>query len=282
MNYSTLLVIFGYFGVVRSFTKYGRNCQDIGCPSTQECVMKTDPCSFYSRQGECGSYPTCERKANAIRTCKTHVCPPTQVCQMDGDTPKCVENANKAGHVGYATSGNTNYLSQNSNSNGGNLYPHIPKSETTPRPNINRPVNSGGYQGGRIGSGYPGGQVGSGYPGGQVGSGYPGGQVGSGYPGGQMGSGYPGGQVGSGYPQQVNYPRQAYPQQSGYPQQRNYPGYTQGAPTQNGYQQYGGYPQQNYAQNQKSYSQSSGSSVSDKITNGLKSIGGFFKKLGIN
>lgn len=280
----------GYFNVVYSFTKYGRNCQDIGCPTTEECIMKTDPCSFYSRQGECGSYPTCERKANNVRSCKTYVCPPTKVCLMDRDTPKCVDDSSKAGHVGYETSGNTNYLSQKPNNNGGNLYPHLAKSETTPRPNVNRPVNSGGYQGGQIESGYPGGQVGSGYLGGQVGSGYPGGQV---------GSGYPGGQVGSAYPQQVNYPRQTYPQgqgnypqnypqtnhqpypqQSGYPQQGNYPGYPQGQRV-NGYQQYGGYPQQqNYGQTQKPNS-GSGSSISDKITNGLKSIGGILNKLGI-
>uniref|UniRef100_A0A6P7F4F0 Uncharacterized protein LOC114325814 isoform X2 n=1 Tax=Diabrotica virgifera virgifera TaxID=50390 RepID=A0A6P7F4F0_DIAVI len=259
MNLFQFAIFLGYFSIGYCYTKYGRTCKDIGCPSTQECVMATDPCSYYHRQGECGSYPTCQRVSNAPRTCSTYVCPPTKVCRMDGDTPKCFDDVGKVGHVGYETSGNTNHLSQSGHN--GNLYPNLPKGETTPRPNINRPVSSGGYQGGQVGSGYPGGQVNSGYPGGQVGSGYPGGQVGSGYPGGQVGSGYPG------YTQQGGYPRQGYPQQ-GYPQQ-GYP--QQGNQRQTGYQQYGGYPQTNKP--------SSGTSISDKITSGLKSIGGFFNKL---
>lgn len=35
--------------------EYGRSCKDIGCPGNQECVMQSDPCSYYQRQGECGS-----------------------------------------------------------------------------------------------------------------------------------------------------------------------------------------------------------------------------------
>ncbi|XP_072381331.1 uncharacterized protein [Diabrotica undecimpunctata] len=314
MNLFQFAIFLGYFSIGYCYTKYGRSCKDIGCPSSQECVMATDPCSYYHRQGECGSYPTCQRVSSGPRTCATYVCPPTKVCKMDGDTPKCVDDVGKVGHVGYETSGNTNYLSQNGNNgHNGNLYPNLPRGETTPRSNVNRPVSSGGYQGGQVGSGYPGGQVGSGYPGGQVGSGYPGGQVGSGYPGGQVGSGYPGytpqgsyprqgypqqgyPQQGNypqgypqgypqqgypqsgypqGYPQQGNYPRQTvYPQQSGYPQQGAYPGYNQGNQRQTGYQQYGGYPQTSKP--------SSGTSISDKITNGLKSIGGFFNKLRVN
>lgn len=103
-----------------------------------------------------------------------------------------------AGRVGYDTHAASAPLDPNSDSSssggGGNLYPQIPKGETTPRPNM-RPISGGaGYQGGQIGSGYPGLSQGGGYP--QQGGGYP--QQGGGYP--QQGGGYP--QNGyAGYPQ---------------------------------------------------------------------------------
>lgn len=107
-----------------------------------------------------------------------------------------------AGHVGYDTHAASAPLDPNSDSSsgggGGNLYPQIPKGETTPRPNV-RPIGGGaGYQGGQIGSGYPGLSQGGGYP--QQGGGYP--QQGGGYP--QQGGGYP--QNGyAGYPQGGGY-----------------------------------------------------------------------------
>ncbi|CAG9767304.1 unnamed protein product [Ceutorhynchus assimilis] len=247
-----LLVILAALNLGNCFTKYGRSCKDIGCPSTQECVMATDPCSYYQREGDCGSYPTCKRKSGSgTRTCSNFVCPPSQVCKMDDGTPKCVNDASKSGHVGYDThSANAPLEPSAPPAEGGNLYPQIPKGETTARPNI-RPVGNGG-------SGYQGGQIGSGYPG------YP--QQGGGYP--QQNGGYP--QQNGGYPQQNGgYPQNGYQGQGGYPQ-GGYQGYPQG-----GYQQYpAGYNpyQQQYPQ------KSSGSSITDKIKDGLKTIGTNFLK----
>ncbi|KAJ8949775.1 hypothetical protein NQ318_019004, partial [Aromia moschata] len=129
---------------------------------------------------------------------------------MDGNTPKCVDDHSQRGYAGYDTH-NQNTLGQQdssgSNPSGSNLYPSIPRGETTPRPNVNyQPVSGGGYQGGQIGSGYPGqgGQSQGGYR-----PGYPGG-----YP--QQQGGYP--QQPGGYPQQTGgYPQGGY-QQGGYPQ----------------------------------------------------------------
>lgn len=109
------------------------------------------------------------------------------------------------GHIGYDTQ-NQNNLASGGASSGGNVYPSLPKGDTTPRPNVYQPaVGGSGYQGGAIGSGYPG-----------------------------SGNRANTAQAG-GYPQQAG----GYPQQTGgYPQ---YPGYTQGG-SRNGYPQQGYYP----------------------------------------
>lgn len=228
-----------------SYSKYGRTCKDIGCLSSEVCVMETDPCSYYQRQNECGSYPTCKRMDNAgPASCKNYVCPPTKVCKMDGTTPKCVDDHSKVGRVGYDTSELKN---PNDQPGGGNLYPTLPRGETTSRPNIPyQPVGGGGYQGGQVGSGYP-------------------------------------GQPRPNYPQQ-NYPQQPYPQQGqgGYNGYNGYnqPGY-RGNPQQNGYPNYnnnqrypnyqGGYNP--YGQSNR-YGQSSASGgIADSITNALKKYG---------
>ncbi|EAT35207.1 AAEL012605-PB [Aedes aegypti] len=46
--------------------EYGRQCSDIGCLSSQVCVMAYDSCSLGQREGnECGRYPTCKKKTDA-------------------------------------------------------------------------------------------------------------------------------------------------------------------------------------------------------------------------
>nr|XP_029734873.1 homeobox protein Hox-D9-like isoform X2 [Aedes albopictus] len=48
------------------YNKYGRQCSDIGCLSSQVCVMAYDSCSLNQREGnECGRYPTCKKKTDA-------------------------------------------------------------------------------------------------------------------------------------------------------------------------------------------------------------------------
>ncbi|KAK9703051.1 hypothetical protein QE152_g29573 [Popillia japonica] len=263
--YPILFTILFYFKYGEAFSKYGRSCNDIGCPSNQECVMAETPCSYYSRENECGMYPTCRKiSSNSAPSCSGYVCPPTKKCAIDGGEPKCVDdpqantpgnhNANKA-YQSYDTE-NTN--GQPSAPAQPNPYPILP-GQTTTRAPIRRPGLSGGggYQGGNIGSGYPG-QSGGGYQGGNIGSGYPGQ---GGYQGGSAGSGYPSNT--GGYPQQ-GHPQQGYPQQ-GYPQQ-GYP--QQGYPQQgyNGYQP--GYQQGSYNYNNKKPSQSSGSNpIYDTVKN---------------
>ncbi|GJQ72119.1 hypothetical protein Trydic_g3215 [Trypoxylus dichotomus] len=274
-----LLFVLSCFQYGEMYSKYGRTCKDIGCPSNEECIMAETPCSYYSRENECGMYPTCRKlSSNSAPSCATYICPPTKKCVVDSGEPKCVDdsqanipgnqNGNKA-YQSYDTQNTNGQPSAPEQPNPNPGYPALP-GQTTTRPPNRRPSYGGGdgYQGGSVGSGYPG-QSG-GYQGGNIGSGYPGqsggyqgGRVGSGYPG-QGGGGYPGG-----YPQQGRYPQQTY--QGGYPQQ----GY------QGGYQ--GGYPQQNYRpgssggyNNQKSGQQSSGSNpLYDTLKNTLASYGLF-------
>lgn len=47
------------------YTKYGRTCSDIGCLSSQVCVMVHDSCSLGQREGnDCGRYPTCKKNTD--------------------------------------------------------------------------------------------------------------------------------------------------------------------------------------------------------------------------
>ncbi|RZB40216.1 SSXT [Asbolus verrucosus] len=210
--------------------------------------METDPCSYYQRKDECGSYPTCKKSNNAgPRTCANYVCPPTKICKMDGGTPKCLDDNSKVDRVGYDTSELKN---PNDQPGGGSLYPNLRNGETTPRPNI-------GYQGG--GQGYQGGQIGSGYP----------------------------GQPRPNYPQQ-NYPQQPYPRQGGYPgyngynQQGGYQGYPQQGGYPNNYynnQRYpnnyqGGYNP--YGQQNRNPQNNGSGGIVDSLTNALKKYGLFY------
>ncbi|XP_038122085.1 translation initiation factor IF-2 isoform X2 [Culex quinquefasciatus] len=48
------------------YNKYGRQCSDIGCLSSQVCVMAYDSCSLSQREGnDCGRYPTCKKNTEA-------------------------------------------------------------------------------------------------------------------------------------------------------------------------------------------------------------------------
>ncbi|KAK5641128.1 hypothetical protein RI129_009675 [Pyrocoelia pectoralis] len=284
-----------------AYSKYGRTCQDIGCLSNEICVLKEKTCTPYN-QDDCGTYPTCEKSSNVAASCAKYVCPPSQICKMDGSHPRCYDNAGAVGNREhkrpvesyqpispdsenmpnapvFPSNPNSQYPSnpnypqqpavnphypqqppQNPNYPGypqSGVYPQIPPSgrQTTPRTNAYQPGQhypSGGYTGGQIGSGYPGGQYGSGY------SGYP-------MQGGNMpprqGGGYP--IQGGGYPVQgAGYP--------GYPSYTNtgsrYPSTGSGYPNQGSY-----YPPGNYGHTSKK--PNTGSSILDKITNSLKTLG---------
>uniref|UniRef100_A0A2M4BY34 Putative secreted protein n=1 Tax=Anopheles marajoara TaxID=58244 RepID=A0A2M4BY34_9DIPT len=61
-------VILQFLFVVASplpYTKYGRTCSDIGCLSSQVCVMAYESCSIGQREGnDCGRYPTCKKNTD--------------------------------------------------------------------------------------------------------------------------------------------------------------------------------------------------------------------------
>lgn len=74
MELSRIKILFGGLVLQLLFTiavplpynKYGRQCTDIGCLSSQVCVMAYDSCSLNQREGnECGRYPTCKKKTDA-------------------------------------------------------------------------------------------------------------------------------------------------------------------------------------------------------------------------
>lgn len=74
MELSRIKILFGglilqllfTIAVPLPYNKYGRQCSDIGCLSSQVCVMAYDSCSLNQREGnECGRYPTCKKKTDA-------------------------------------------------------------------------------------------------------------------------------------------------------------------------------------------------------------------------
>ncbi|XP_014211890.1 protein transport protein SEC9 isoform X2 [Copidosoma floridanum] len=48
-----------------AYSKYGRSCKDIGCRSSEVCVMAEDPCTIH-RPDSCGSYPTCKKISQPV------------------------------------------------------------------------------------------------------------------------------------------------------------------------------------------------------------------------
>ncbi|XP_043471909.1 probable serine/threonine-protein kinase clkA isoform X2 [Leptopilina heterotoma] len=72
------------------YSKYGRTCNDIGCPSNEVCVIKEDQCTYSNSQ--CGRYPTCEKRSHGEPTCSTMNCPTGQKCKIDNGRPVCVKS----------------------------------------------------------------------------------------------------------------------------------------------------------------------------------------------
>ncbi|GLG94152.1 Uncharacterized protein GBIM_01406 [Gryllus bimaculatus] len=63
------------------YSKYGRNCRDVVCLPSEECVLRTDPCVG---DRPCGRYPTCQTasRPRANETCSDYRCPRGQYCTM--------------------------------------------------------------------------------------------------------------------------------------------------------------------------------------------------------
>ncbi|XP_059617624.1 loricrin isoform X1 [Phlebotomus argentipes] len=150
------LALLALFSSVSSlpYSKYGRSCSDIGCLSSEVCVMAVDSCSYGQRENkECGRYPTCR----------------------------------KSGAAGSSTGPATSHSSAPSNTPE-NTYPALPSAPAAPAPEPPRPS----YPTSSGGSSYPYGG-GSSYPSSSGGGGFgnvnPGGYVPPGYGGGSSYSG---------------------------------------------------------------------------------------------
>ncbi|GAB0094452.1 hypothetical protein DMENIID0001_097580 [Sergentomyia squamirostris] len=65
------LILLQLFAAINAipFTKYGRSCSDIGCLSSEVCVMAYDSCNYNQRENkECGRYPTCKKSGSSGST----------------------------------------------------------------------------------------------------------------------------------------------------------------------------------------------------------------------
>ncbi|KAK2578753.1 hypothetical protein KPH14_012279 [Odynerus spinipes] len=88
---TVLTVLFLVFSVpdVASYNKYGRSCKDIGCLSSEVCVMAEDPCTIYT-QDKCGRYPTCKKVNAGEASCTSTICHDNEYCRSENGVPKCV------------------------------------------------------------------------------------------------------------------------------------------------------------------------------------------------
>ncbi|XP_044589318.1 calcium-binding protein P-like isoform X2 [Cotesia glomerata] len=268
------VAIFLCIGVANTvaYSKFGRKCSDIGCPSNQVCVLVNEPCTR-GNNGNCGSYPTCTNKpagGGAHEESKDVLYPQNSASAPEPghsnnspvpSAPVSLPNQ-PSKPSGYPTgsvyppnpSGGASYPSYSSSApsypSSGSSYPSYPSSGSS-YPSY--PSSGSSYPN------YP--SSGSGYPAdatrkqnmGTVNAGYPSTGQPAQYPAG--GSYYPQG----GYPQS-NYPQSGYPQnsyQGQYPQ-NPYPGQY----PQNPYQ--GQYPQQPQKPKKPSFT--------DQLTNFAKNI----------
>ncbi|XP_074098223.1 uncharacterized protein LOC141526952 [Cotesia typhae] len=267
------VAIFLCIGVANTvaYSKFGRKCSDIGCPSNQVCVLVDEPCTR-GNNGNCGSYPTCTNKpagGGAHEESKDVLYP-----QNSASVPEPGHSNNSP--VPSAPVSLPNQPSKPSGYPTGSGYPSNPSGDASypPKPSggasyPSYPSSAPSYP--SSGSSYPS------YP--SSGSSYPAdpsrkqnmGAVNAGYASTGQSPQYPA--AGSYYPQggypQGNYPQSGYPQnpyQGQYPQnpyqgqypQNPYPGQY----PQNPYQ--GQYPQQPQKPKKPSFT--------DQLTNFAKNI----------
>ncbi|XP_049543360.1 loricrin-like [Anopheles darlingi] len=65
LHCGVILQLLFVFASPLPYTKYGRTCSDIGCLSSQVCVMAYESCSIGQREGnDCGRYPTCKKNTD--------------------------------------------------------------------------------------------------------------------------------------------------------------------------------------------------------------------------
>lgn len=141
------------------YTKYGRQCSDIGCLSSQVCVMAYDSCSLGQRENtECGRYPTCKKSSdaglaagpsdNAQDVYSNQPAPPKTAPPSDDDVLASLGlNPNVPNNNRPATSG------------GGfsNPYPQLPPSQPQPASPYYPPAGGNGNNGNNGNNNYYGG-----------------------------------------------------------------------------------------------------------------------------
>ncbi|XP_050092267.1 uncharacterized protein LOC126575560 [Anopheles aquasalis] len=65
LHCGVILQLLFVFASPLPYTKYGRTCSDIGCLSSQVCVMAYESCSIGQREGnDCGRFPTCKKNTD--------------------------------------------------------------------------------------------------------------------------------------------------------------------------------------------------------------------------
>ncbi|XP_035723041.1 annexin B11-like isoform X2 [Vespa mandarinia] len=215
---------------VLSYSKYGRNCKDIGCRSDEVCVMAEDPCTDYSNK--CGRYPTCKKMNDrGFESAGVDIVNGQHVSSSDTNkhtntNTNPFANANAPPAPADPIPGGNGYHQVNSGTNLG--YPSYPSNVGTsnsnhgypPYPSTNRE-----NQPRTDNLGYPPYPTMNRMP-----------QPGQGYPG----QGYPP------YPGQSGYPQTGYPQQQ-YPNGQRYP-----VGQYSGYQNYPNQNHRGYAYNSNS------------------------------
>uniref|UniRef100_A0AAG5D778 Uncharacterized protein n=1 Tax=Anopheles atroparvus TaxID=41427 RepID=A0AAG5D778_ANOAO len=171
------------FALPLPYTKYGRTCSDIGCLSSQVCVMVHDSCSLGQREGnECGRYPTCKKNTDP----SVSAGPSAGVSNVYNNGPKPSAPVGSGGDddvLGTLGLNPNNPYGQRPTpapsrpASSGGLYPSLP-TDNNPGNRYGGNGGSNGYNGGGGGGG--GGAPAGGYGGGSSNGGYGGGGGGAG------------------------------------------------------------------------------------------------------
>uniref|UniRef100_A0A182RJN5 Uncharacterized protein n=1 Tax=Anopheles funestus TaxID=62324 RepID=A0A182RJN5_ANOFN len=147
------------------YTKYGRTCSDIGCLSSQVCVMAYESCSLGQREGnECGRYPTCKKNTDPSLSAG----PSEGVSNVYNNGPRPSAPAGRPGNGGADDDDVLGTLGLNPNNpygqrptppparppaSGPSLYPSLP-TDNNPGNRYGGNNGGGGYNGGGAGDSY--------------------------------------------------------------------------------------------------------------------------------
>jgi len=172
-----VLVVFALS--VNGQKRFGSNCRNINCASSQQCLGLYEPCQTGLVDGSsCGHYSTCVDLEGEVK----HSERPASSSNV-GNDPKPIQR------------NSTSVSSSDNASNNGQLYPSLPQPDYPSNP------QGGSYPPNPQGGSYPPNQQGGYYPPNQQGGFYPPNQQGGYYPPNQQGGYYPSNpQVNPNYP----------------------------------------------------------------------------------